>query len=47
MVAHMKLQQVLEETLNLMFQNLKQPLTNVSEIYHKEQILLLSLNTFF
>lgn len=43
----MKLQQVLEEILNLMFQNLKQPLTNTSETYHKEQSLLLSFYTFF
>lgn len=43
----MKSQQVLEEMLILMFQNLNQPLTNMSETYHKEQILLLSFYTFF
>lgn len=42
----MKLQQVLEEMLNLMFQNLKQPLTNMSETCHKEQILLLKFLYF-
>lgn len=39
--------QVLEEMLNLVFQNLEQPLTNMNELYHKEQILLLSFYVFF
>lgn len=39
--------QVLEEMLNLLFQNSEQPLTNMNELYHKKQILLLSFYVFF
>lgn len=33
--------QTLEEMLNLLFQNLERPPTNMNELYHKKQILLL------